>query len=333
MESHRQDSERSTNYQITFLHQLPPDESSLFGGKATNLARLHHYGFPIPKGFVVPTRAFLAFISTCKRNKSFNRIQSDQDNIEEIISSAESFRKTASKYEIPQIVSEEIIRGFNQLVTRQKEANTGYAVRSSATMEDTEHFSFAGQADSFLCVRDQTNVIEAVKRTWLSLYSPRALLYLQTKGIHVDQIHMGVIIQEMILGDVSGVMFTANVVTQNPNQLIIDSTWGLGESIVSGKVTPDSFIVQKVPLEIIEQRLGEKNLYSAPHPGNQPECTVFKETPKNKRKIYSLKVNKVRELAQLGIQIEQKMGLPQDIEWTYKDGKFVILQTRPITTL
>jgi pyruvate,water dikinase len=206
-------------------------------------------------------------------------------------------------------------------------------VRSSATAEDTEKFSFAGQADSFLCVRDQPSVIESVKQTWLSLFSPRAILYLHSKGLDFDKIHMSVIIQEMILGDVSGVMFTANVVTQNPNELIIDSTWGLGESIVSGKVTPDSFVLQKTPFKILQRRLGEKSLYSAPYPLTEPEGTIFKETPTNKRETFSLTNTKLYELAKIGLQIERKMGSPQDIEWTYKNGEFTILQTRPITTL
>jgi len=149
----------------------------------------------------------------------------------------------------------------------------------------------------------------------------------------MNQIQMAVIIQEMVLGDVSGVMFTANVVTNNPNQLIIDSTWGLGEIIMTGKAIPDSFILQKTPLKILKRRLGEKALYSAPQPAKQPENTVFLETPTNKREKFSITDEQLYELARIGLLIEQKMGFPQDIEWTYKDGKFVILQTRPITTL
>jgi pyruvate,water dikinase len=255
------------------------------------------------------------------------------DDIETLLQLAETFRKSADQYEIPQPVQNAIIKGFFKLDAEHKGDATGYAVRSSATAEDTTQFSFAGQADSFLCVRDQPRVIEAVKQTWLSLYSPRAILYLNSKGLDFDKIHMSVIIQEMILGDVSGVMFTANVVNQNSNELIIDSTWGLGESIVAGKVTPDSFVLQKTPLQIIQRRLGEKALYSSPFPLTDPERIVLKETPTKKREVFSLTTDKLHELARIGLQIERNMGCPQDIEWTYKNGSFTILQTRPITTL
>jgi phosphoenolpyruvate synthase/pyruvate phosphate dikinase len=333
VKSHHHDSEQQTGYRVSFLHQLPTNSPLLFGGKATNLARLHQYGIPIPRGFVIPTQGFIAFISACKQLESYTSLQLYQDDIEKLIQFAESFKNAASQYTIPKPVAGEIIKGFHQLRILQKGVDTSYAIRSSATTEDAEDFSFAGQADSFLCVSDPSSVMEAVKQTWLSLYSPRSILYLMTKGVQIDQVRMGVIIQEMIFGDVSGVMFTANVVNNDTHQLIIESTWGLGESIVAGKVTPDSFIIQKAPLEILEQHCGEKALYSVPYPENQPECTVLRETPIEKRQMLSLTNDQLLELAQLGLQIEQKMGSPQDIEWTYINGRFVILQTRPITTL
>ncbi len=143
---------------------------------------------------------------------------------------------------------------------------------------------------------------------------------------------MGVIVQEMILGEVSGVMFTTNVVTNNPDELIIDSSWGLGESIVSGKVNPDSFIIQKHPIEIKKRRMGDKTIYSAPHPQDRPECTLLKETPPEKCAMFSLDDAQLFRLTHLGIEIDQKIGYPQDIEWTYKDGEFIIIQTRSTTT-
>ncbi|MFX0079186.1 MAG: PEP/pyruvate-binding domain-containing protein [Candidatus Hermodarchaeota archaeon] len=319
-------------FQITFLHQLAPEQIETFGGKATNLARLHQLGFTIPNGFAIPTECFKNFVATCKHIEAFNALHQKKDDIEAIIQSAADFRTAASELEIPTEIANEIIAGFKQLVTQQGPSPIGYAVRSSATAEDTTKFSFAGQADSFLCVCDQTHVLDTVKRTWLSLYSPRALLYLQSKEINLNQVQMGVVVQEMILGQVSGVMFTTNVVSNNPDELIIDSSWGLGESVVAGKVNPDSFIIRKQPIEIIERRMGDKAVYSAPHPRDKPECTLLKETPPEKREMYSLDDEQLVKLTHLGIEIEQKIGYPQDIEWTYKDGEFIVLQTRPITT-
>lgn len=332
MASQQQGSQQKNRFQITFLHQLAPEQIEKFGGKATNLARLHQLGFSIPRGFAIPTECFKNFVATCQHLEAFNNLHQNTDDIETLIQSATDFQTAASQLEIPAEIANEIIAGFKQLVTQQDLSPTGYAVRSSATAEDTKKFSFAGQADSFLCVQNQTHVLNAVKRTWLSLYSARALLYLQSKDINLNQVQMGVVVQEMILGEVSGVMFTTNVVSNNPDELIIDSSWGLGESVVAGKVNPDSFIIQKQPIEIIERRMGEKAVYSAPHPQDRPESTLLKETPPEKREMFSLGDEQLVKLTQLGIEIEQKIGYPQDIEWTYKDGEFIVLQTRPITT-
>lgn len=332
MAPRQQDPQPQNRFQITFLHQLTPDQIGTFGGKATNLARLHQLGFTIPNGFAISTDCFKNFVATCQHLESFDNLHQNTDDIETIIQSTTDFQTAASEYEIPTEIANEIMARFKQLVTQQGPNPTGYAVRSSATAEDITKFSFAGQADSFLCVRDLTHVLDAVKRTWLSLYSPRALIYLQSKDVNVTQVQMGVIVQEMILGEVSGVMFTTNVVTNNPDEIIIDATWGLGESVVAGKVNPDSFTIQKQPIEIIERRMGDKALYSVPHPQDRPECTVLKETSPQKREIFSLDDEQLFELAHLGVEIERKIGYPQDIEWTYKDGEFIILQTRPITT-
>ncbi len=332
MAPRQQNPQPKNRFQITFLHQLAPEQIETFGGKATNLARLHQLGFSIPNGFAIPTECFKNFVTTCQHLEAFDNLHQNTDDVETIIQSATDFQTAASDYEIPTEIANEIIAGFKQLVTQQDPSPTGYAVRSSATAEDIKKFSFAGQADSFLCVQDQSHVLDAVKRTWLSLYSPRALLYLQSKDINLNQVQMGVVVQEMVLGEVSGVMFTTNVVSNNPDELIIDSSWGLGESVVAGKVNPDSFIIQKQPIEIIERRMGDKAVYSAPHPQDRPECTLLKETPSEKREMFSLDDDQLVKLTHMGIEIEQKIGYPQDIEWTYKDGEFIVLQTRPITT-
>ncbi|MFW9934417.1 MAG: PEP/pyruvate-binding domain-containing protein [Candidatus Thorarchaeota archaeon] len=322
-----------SNLHIEFLDQVPTNQPELFGGKAVNLARLHQLGISIPKGFALSTQCFIQFQSSYQNLESYKILHTKLTDFETLLHSSEEFQNQAKEFDLPESVAKEIISKFEQLEETCENIHAGYAVRSSATTEDVNEFSFAGQADSFLCVKDLSGILEAVKRTWLSLNSARALIYLKSKGINPHHVHMGVIVQEMVVGEVSGTMFTTNVVNNNPDQLIIDSTWGLGESIVAGKVIPDSFFLQKAPLKILKRHLGEKALYSAPHPADRPECTLFFETPLQKREIFSIADEKLYELARLGLQIETAMNLPQDIEWTLKEDSFIILQTRPITTL
>jgi len=318
---------------IRSLRDVLPEHLSDYGGKAVNLARLQEIGVQVPEGIVVSTQGFSRFLNQCQHLETLNVLQQEETDIEAILEAAEEFYNEASKFEIPPDVARDISHGFDQLLGNQPVPNQSYAVRSSATIEDTAQFSFAGQAETFLCVSDISSILDAIKSTWLSIFSPRSLLYLKGMGIPLRQVQMGIIIQEMFLGDVSGVMFTANASSGDTAQLVIDATWGLGESIVAGKVTPDHFILQKMPLAVVHSNLGTKAVYSDASPKDQPNCTVLLKTPVEKRGIYCLTEKQLRELAQLGLLIEEHFGVPQDIEWTYQHGQFVVLQTRPITTI
>lgn len=330
---YRLNSNYGKKLQIEFLHKVDPDQIQIFGGKASNLARLLQAGIAVPRGFAISIEGFKQFLSKCRNIKAFRIIQQEQDDVEAILHSAKVFNETARNYKIPRAITNAIVKGIQQLERYQGTSGSGFAIRSSATIEDTTQFSFAGQADTFLCVRGQSQILDAIKQTWLSIYSPRSILYLQSMGIPIDQIQMGVLVQEMVIGEISGVLFTANVTTNNPNQMFLEATWGLGESLVSGKVNPDSFLIGKSPLKILKRTIGEKLLYSIPYPIEEPTSTRILETPSAKRQIITLDDSSILELAQIGLKIEDMMGCPQDIEWTYRNGTFIILQTRPITTL
>ena len=318
---------------IRLLHEVRPEQFYDFGGKAVNLARLHHLGVSVPKGFAIPAYSFTHFLAQCEHLDALKVLQHEDNDIEAILESAEQFYHAASQFAIPQDIVKNISRGLNQLHSNQQGSQRSYAIRSSATVEDTAQLSFAGQAETFLCVSDTPSILDAIKHTWLSLFSPRSVLYLQGKGIPLRQVRMGVIVQEMVLGEVSGVMFTANVTNSDTNQLVIDATWGLGESIVAGKVTPDSFVLRKTPLAVLHRHLGTKAVYSSPSPEDHPNCTVLLNTPTEKRNIFCLTEEQLLEVARIGLQIEEHFGAPQDIEWTYQHGRVVVVQTRPITTL
>ena len=325
---------RKAPFRTRFLDKLRCNARNGYGGKATNLARLHRLGFRIPAGYAISADAFTRFFKAASPAKTLEAVlKPTNGDLDELLASASELCSIAAKSSVPPSLARGILSACTELERQIGHPPAGYAVRSSATVEDSETLSFAGQGDTFLCVHDAQHILEAVKKTWLSAYSPRAVTYLHTKGVPLRSVRMAVVVQEMVRAEVSGVMFTANVVTQQTDQLLIDATWGLGEAIVSGRVTPDSFVVNKMPLEIVHRQLGTKHLYSTPFPPNHPTCTVFRDTPLQKRQVFALTDEQLVKVATAGRYIEDGLGQPQDIEWSIKDGDLIILQTRPITTL
>lgn len=325
---------RKEPFRIRFLDKLRRNARNGYGGKAINLARLHRLGVRIPAGYAISAEAFTRFFKAISPVKTLEAILKPANgDLDELLASASELCSIAAKSTVPSSLAEGILSACAELERRIGHPPAGYAVRSSATVEDSDTLSFAGQGDTFLCVHGSQNILEAVKKTWLSAYSPRAITYLYSKGVPLRSVRMAVVVQEMVRADVSGVMFTANVVNQQIDQLLIDATWGLCEAIVSGRVTPDSFVVNKMPLEIVHRQLGTKHLYSTPFPSNHPTCTVFRDTPLEKRQRFALTDEQLTKVATAGTYIEDRLGKPQDIEWSIKDGELVILQTRPITTL
>lgn len=275
------------------------------GNKALNLALLMKEKYKVPEGFVVTTRAFEKFIF----ENGFNQ------KISELLNSTNFDREKsvslASKNIQGLILTGDVnkeLREKVQSVLRENQDTGKWAVRSSALAEDLDYASFAGQQDSFLNV-DSENIIESIKLCWASYWNKRALVYRENAGISHIEGGMAVLVQKMINADVSGVMFTADPISGDKGKVIIESSWGLGESIVSGSVSPDRFILEKWTKEVIERDVGEK--LSNP----------------------SLSEEDILSLIQIGQGIESYFKVPQDIEWAInKDGIF-ILQSRGITTI
>jgi pyruvate,water dikinase len=210
-----------------------------------------------------------------------------------------------------------------------------FAVRSSANIEDGNIFSFAGQADTFLFRKDLNGIISSVKACWSSLFNPRALLYLsQMNKLHkkteLNQIYMAVIVQEMINSDISGVLFTVNVLNNNIKEMLINSTWGLGEALANNCVIPDTLIINKHTYNIIKTILGKKEKTAMPDYAHS--TTKLVKTSRKLQKVCCLNKKHIKKICEVGNTIEQLYNCPQDIEWTIKDDELFILQTRPITT-
>ena len=322
-----------TERKITsFLHELTRDDYDRFGGKAANLARLHQAGFRIPMGFAVACDCFSRFLDDAPAAvKLIERIEMTED-IEDVLGLSLELEHLGDSYKLPEDLGAEITHKLSELSENLGVMDAGFSIRSSANVEDGKRISFAGQAESFLCVRDE-DVLDAVLKTWKSLLTTNSIIYLQTMGIPLGQVRMGVIVQEMINADISGVMFTANVVDKNPDQIIIETIWGIGETLVSGKSTPDTYLLNKSPLKLVSKNLGHKETYSTPSEASEMGGTTLHSTPVAKRELFTLDDNEILRIAQTGLEIELKLGMYQDIEWSMVDDELIVLQSRPITTL
>lgn len=270
------------------------DEADLLsvGGKGLNLGKLTKAGFPVPQGFCVTTDAYRFSVQNVSEQK--------RCRIKNLVLS-------------PELVTE--IRK-----ARETLQTATVAVRSSATSEDLAEASFAGQQDTLLNVTHD-ELLDALKACWASLWSLRAITYRQTQGISDEGLAMAVVIQEMCKADVSGVLFTVSPF--NADVSIVESNWGLGESVVSGAITPDSFHVSRETGEVLEKSVATKR--------EMVTAVGVREVSSAQQDIPSLTDAQLKELTQLGMQVETLYDQPMDIEWAFADGQFVLLQARHIT--
>ena len=260
------------------------------GGKAINLSRLLHAGFPVPDGFAVTTAAY------------------------------EAARKAGG---MPAEVREAVLRAYREL------GSPVVAVRSSATAEDMAEASMAGQYETFLDVEGEEAVMDAVTRCWASLDSERVLAYLEENGIDRAQVSMGVAVQKQVPADVAGVLFTANPRPGALGEMLIESSWGLGEAVVSGMVQPDTLVLDRATGAAKSIQTSDKEAWI-------PAGSRSKEprpTPENLRHELSLNSQHVLALWRLGLDVMNHFGSAQDIEWAIADGEVYLLQSRAITTL
>ncbi|MGY5880975.1 MAG: PEP/pyruvate-binding domain-containing protein [Candidatus Thorarchaeota archaeon] len=315
---------------VHLLEDIQSHDVEVHGGKATNLAKLAQLGFLVPRSLSVSSNAFIQMIESNQNIADMLEKADNSDDFEELLEISVSLQEAVGNYLIPEDLSSEIVQSFNHLQKNTENSEFGFAVRSSATIEDRRDISFAGQAESYLCVMNEAGILESVKKVWQSAYSERAVIYLKTKDIPLKQVKMAVVVQEMMPVNISGVMFTANVVNNSTEEMLINATWGLGDSLVSGKIVPDTYILTKNPLSVIQRNLGEKE-FTSQLEMNQPSLTP---TPQRKQSEYTLDDQTLFNIAEVGMKIESGMESPQDIEWCIRpDGGLVILQSRPITTL
>ena len=299
------------------------------GGKAKNLYILSKNKIPVPPWYVITIDVYQNFI---EKNNIKNKIESILKNIDfsdnkTVLKASQKIKELFLTNKIPEEDLEILLSYYKKF----KKNNEYLAIRSSAVGEDDLKASFAGQMDSFLFISKQKNYIESIKKCWASLFSERALTYRHISKLPLSDIKIAVIIQKMIFGKISGVMFSVNPINNKSDEILINSTYGLGEGIVSGELNTDSFYVNKED-NLIKEEIVEKT-HMITLDKDKKEGTSKVVVKKSKQNIPSLTKNQIKKLAKLGKQIEDIYRVPQDIEWTIKDNKIYILQTRPITTL
>ena len=330
--------------------RLGKNDAGIAGGKGASLGEMTQALIPVPPGFVVLAGAFERFLEETDLNVELDAIL-DKVNHKEIHTverASEGIKELILSRKIPAEIASAISAEFKTL------GETYVAVRSSATAEDGKDHAWAGQLESYLNTTEK-DLLDKVKHCWASLFTPRAIFYRFEKGLHSTKISVAVVVQKMVESDVSGIAFSVHPVTEDYNQLIIEAGFGLGEAIVSGQITPDSYVVEKTPRRIIDKNIStqDRGLFrSATHTHVEDDySSVLKNTrivgnewveiPKTEGSKQKLSDEQVLELSELILKIEDHYGFPCDVEWAFarpteghrEKGKFYIVQSRPITTL
>ena len=297
------------------------------GGKAVNLGRLMRGGFPVPAGFTVSTAAYGDFMATIDAQVMALLADVDYAHAERLEQQTAAVRALILATAMPIALAIEIASAYAGLAEDRAPL---VAVRSSGTAEDLAEASFAGLHDTFLDVQGVDQMLHAVKRCWASLWTARAVHYRHNKGFDHAGARLAVVVQHMIAAEVAGVLFTANPLNLRTDEFVVNASWGLGEAVVSGIVTPDEFIVARRTLQVSKRTLGAKEVQIIKHP--EQAGTLREAVLPERQKVFCLDDQQVGELAGLCARVMVHYdGLPQDIEWAWTDGRFHLLQARPVT--
>ena len=309
---------------IKHFGELASSDIDQAGGKAANLGELTRAGLPVPPGFVVLTEAYRAYIAEHQMHEQITALAAAASDDPAGYDEAAAQIKALFEDEVSDTLRTEIAEAYAALGE-----DVPVAVRSSATAEDLQEASFAGQQDTFLNVRGLDDLLVAVGDCWASLWTARAMAYRARQGIDPATVSLAVVVQQMVDAESAGVMFTANPSNGRRDETVISAAWGLGESVVSGGVNTDNIVVRTSDGTIVSNEIADKAVMSV----YAEQRTQERPVPADRRKRPVLSEAEVAELAAYGTRIENHYGTPQDIEWARADGNFWILQARPITAL
>ncbi|SCG82495.1 pyruvate, water dikinase [Proteiniborus sp. DW1] len=324
---------------IMWFNEINKEDIPLVGGKGANLGELTVKGVNVPPGFCVTASAYTDFISKSGlQSDILNMLEGlDMEDSSELQLKSASIRGLIVKADMPKEIEEEIVKAYTEFSEKVKLTDPLVAIRSSATAEDLPEASFAGQQDTYLHISGIEEVLKHIKRCWASLWTARAIYYRAHQGFKHEEVALSVVVQKMVNSRISGVMFTANPITSDLNQIMINASWGLGEAVVSGIVTPDEFILDKKTLAVVEKNIAEKNTMVIKNMDDVGTLEVKVEEYLGYDKVNTQCLNdlEVANLGKNGMLIEDLYKSPQDIEWALDADteELYILQARPITTL
>lgn len=323
---------------ISFFKDLNKNSVHIAGGKGASLGEMAGAGIPVPPGFAVTAAAFDRFLEETDLNVEIKAMM-DKINYKDVNSvdqASNTIRDLIHDERMPKDLQGLILDAYHKLgvgaglvPARGGARDFLVAVRSSATAEDSSQASWAGELESYLNTTEK-NLLGNVKKCWSSLFTPRALVYRNEKGLRKSHVSVAVVVQKMVQSEIAGVCFTTHPVTKDKNQLIIEACWGLGECLVSGEVTPDSYVLDKRNWTILDVNVSEQEIMKI----RKGAVGVKKlKVPAKLKSRQKLDGRQIVEIAKICVQIEKHYKFPCDIEWAFEKRKFYIVQSRPITTL
>ena len=311
---------------ILWLEEIRKEDIISVGGKGASLGEMASIGLPVPKAFVVTAQAFRRFlVETGLEKKIFSSFENlDVEDNEALERAADNAKNLVMKAKMPAEIRDDIKKSYKKMGDELI-----VAVRSSATAEDLPDASFAGQQETFLNIKGEAALVSSVQKCWASLYGARAIYYRAKQGFDDHTVNIAVVVQQLVHSEKAGVMFTSHPITGEP-ETIIEGSWGLGEAVVSGTVSPDKYVFDQRKETVTDTYIANKKVEII---ADGDHGTKIAEVSKDRQDAQVLSDAEVAKLAMYGKIAENHYGVPQDVEWGVVAGTIYILQSRPITTI
>ena len=326
---------------VVWFSEINKKSINIAGGKGANLGEMYNAKIPVPPGFVVTAQAYNYFIEKAGIGEKMKKLLSglDYENTKQLDEITKKVRELILKSEMPEKMESAILEAYESLSTGPETVTAHeflkrfpesifVAVRSSATAEDLEDASFAGQQDSYLNIKGAEQLLKTIKRCLASLFTSRATYYRHKKGFLHEKTSLAVVIQKMVDSDKSGVVFSKDP-SFNNDYVIVEAVFGLGTGIVSGMITPDKYLISE-DLEILEKKISDKKIAVTRNAGGE-DLTVKLTREKSLSQV--LKDSEIKKIAEISLRLERHYKKPQDIEFALENGEIYVVQTRAITTM